>query len=267
MPPSDRHTGPVIVDARTRTRVVKRLREAGCVASEEEADELLACVRDGEELEDVLTRREQGEPLAWITGQIEFCDRRLSIDRGVYVPRRQTEELVRQAAGLLGIGRAADLCTGSGAVARALMAENPGASVLGVDNDERAVVCARKNGVPAILGHLADPLGSTCVDLVTAVAPYVPTGSLRLLPRDVTKYEPGAALDGGGDGLALVREVVRSAARILRVGGWLVLELGGGQDRLLAPTLNAAGFGSVRTWSDDEGDLRGLAAQLRGPPG
>ena len=246
--------------------MVERLCAAGCVAPEEEAEELLACVRHGEELEDVLTRREQGEPLAWITGQIEFCGRRLSIDRGVYVPRRQTEELVHQAAGLLGIGRAADLCTGSGAVARALVAENPEASVLGVDNDERAVACAHKNGVPAVLGHLGDPLGSTCVDLVTAVAPYVPTGSLRLLPRDVTEYEPGAALDGGGDGLAVVRQVVRSAARILREGGWLLLELGGDQDRLLAPTLHAAGFGSVRTWSDDEGDLRGLAARLRGSP-
>jgi release factor glutamine methyltransferase len=258
-------TSAVTVGALSRVEVTRRLRAAGCVAAEDEADELLACVGDGQELGEWLSRREQGEPLAWITGRTEFCNRFLSIECGVYVPRRQTEELVRQAAGLLGTGRAADLCTGSGAVALALIAEAPDASVVAVDIDEQAVKCARSNGVCVIRGHLADPLRSRSVDVVTAVAPYVPSGSLRLLPRDATEYEPGAALDGGEDGLVLVREIVGGAARILRSGGWLLLEVGGDQDRLLASPLAAAGFGAIRTWSDDEGDLRGLATQFRGP--
>ena len=100
--------------------------------------------------------------------------------------------------------------------------------------------------------------------MVTAVAPYVPTGELRLLPADVQRYEPERALDGGDDGLRLVRRVVAAAARLLRAGGWLLVELGGRQDLALLPTLDAHGFEAVRTWTDEDGDLRGLEAQLVG---
>ena len=75
------------------------------------------------------------------------------------------------------------------------------------------------------------------VDVVTAVAPYVPTGEMAFLPVDVQRHEPRLALDGGDDGLALVRDVVRCAGRVLRPGGWVVLEVGGAQDRLLAGDL------------------------------
>ena len=82
------------------------------------------------------------------------------------------------------------------------------------------------------VGHL--PLRPGAFDLVTAVAPYVPTGALRLLPADVQRYEPRRALDGGTDGLDLVRRVVEAAARLLRPGGWLLVEVGGDQDAALA---------------------------------
>ena len=97
--------------------------------------------------------------------------------------------------------------------------------------------------------------------MVTAVAPYVPTGELRLLPADVRRYEPRIALDGGEDGLAVVRRVVSAGARLLRGGGWLLLEIGGDQDRELTPTLDANGFTSIDPWFDEDGDLRGVAAQ------
>jgi release factor glutamine methyltransferase len=96
---------------------------------------------------------------------------------------------------------------------------------------------------------------------VTAVAPYVPTGDLRLLPADVRRYEPARALDGGGDGLDVVRRIVMSARRLLRPGGWLLVEVGGPQDDELRRALATAGFTGVTPWSDDDGDLRGLAAQ------
>ncbi len=98
-------------------------------------------------------------------------------------------------------------------------------------------------------------------DVVTAVAPYVPTVELRVLPADVQRYEPRVALDGGADGLQLVRRVIAAAATLLRPGGWLLLELGGDQDRALAPTFAASGFDLVTPWCDDDGDLRGTAAR------
>ena len=246
-------------------RVVRRLRAAGCVAAEEEADELIAEAPDTGALHKWVGRREVGEPLAWITGTGHFCGHRVRVDPGVYVPRVQSEELARRAASLLPAhGRAADLCTGSGAIAVHLMAAVPTASVVGVDLDMLSAVCARGNGVPVMVADLARPLRSRSFDMVTAVAPYVPTGDVRFLPSDVQRYEHRRSLDGGHDGLDLVRRIITSAARLLRPGGWLLVELGGEQQDMLASLLAESGFALVDHWFDDDGDLRGLVAQAAG---
>ncbi len=248
------------------TAVIERLMGAGCLAPEEEAEELMAAARDEATLEASIRRREAGEPLAWITGTMRFCGHNVRVDPGVYVPRIQTEVLAARGAELMAArgrtSRAVDLCTGTGAIALHLMASVPGAAVVAVDSERLAAACARRNGVPAVVGDLGQPLGRRDFDVVTAVAPYVPTADLRFLPADVQRYEPRIALDGGSDGLELVRRVVATAAALLRPGGWLLTEVGGEQDRGLAATLEACGFGAAATWSDEDGDLRGLAAQL-----
>jgi release factor glutamine methyltransferase len=243
--------------------VVDRLAAAGCVAAQEEAAELVAAAPDAPTLEAWLCRREQGEPSAWITGTVQFCGQTLRMAPGVYVPRAQSEELARRAAALLpGNGRAVDLCTGAGAIAAHLKSQVPTAAVIGIDIDWRAAACARRNGIPTAVADLVEPVrGREAIDLVTAVAPYVPTGQLRLLPADVQRYEPRLALDGGGDGLDLVRRVIVAAGCLLRAGGWLLIEVGGAQDEALAPMLAATGFDLVAPWWDDDADLRGIASQ------
>jgi release factor glutamine methyltransferase len=260
------HTVEVPPLLSTAEIVTSRLIAAGCVAADDEADELLAAAPDDVTLEAWIRRRERGEPLAWITGTLQFCGHTVHVDPGVYVPRLQSEELASRAASLLAVnsGRAVDLCTGAGAIAVYLGAEAPTATVVGVDIDIRAVLCARRNGVLAIAADLDPPLRSKAFDIVTAVAPYVPTGELGLLPRDVQRYEPRLSLDGGDDGLDLVRKIVLSAARLLRPGGWLLIELGGEQDRALSPTLVHSGFDNAEPWYDEDGDLRGLVAQATG---
>jgi len=245
------------------TAVIDRLVAAGCVAAEEEAVELVGAAPDDGTLNSWVFRREQGEPLAWITGTMEFCGNTIHVDPGVYVPRQQSEELARRATHLLAAagGRAADLFTGSGAIAVHLSEQVRGSTVVGVDVDERAVACARRNGVNAVRGDLGEALGPDAFDVVTAVAPYVPTAELKSLPRDVQHYEPRRALDGGSDGLDLVRRTVAEAGRILRRDGWLLLELGADQDQKVIPMLVADLFGCISTWCDEDGDLRGLAAQ------
>jgi release factor glutamine methyltransferase len=257
----------VAVSARPRVAEVvgSRLAAAGCVAADEEADDLVGAAPDEGTLETWICRRERGEPLAWIIGTLQFCGHTVHVDPGVYVPRIQSEELARRAAALLlltGGGRAADLCTGAGAIAVHLLAAAPDSTVVAADIDIGAVVCARRNGVRALVADTGEALRPRAFDVVTAVAPYVPTGELRLLPADVQRYEPRLSLDGGHDGLELVRRMVVSASRLLRPGGWLLLELGADQDRVLRPTLVATGFDIVDPWFDEDGDLRGLATQL-----
>lgn len=248
--------------------VVERLAAAGCLAAAEEAAALVAGAPDEVTLDAWLCRREQGEPLAWIIGTVEFCGLTLRVAPGVYVPRAQSEALARRAAAVLPRnGRAVDLCTGAGAVAAHLRAHVASAAVIGIDVDERAAASARRNGVPTAVADLDAPLRShLAVDLVTAVAPYVPTDAIGLLPADVQRYEPRHALDGGDDGLDTVRKVVAAAGRLLRPGGWLMVEVGGDQDEALAPTLSGTGFEDITTWTDDDGDLRGIAAQATHAP-
>ena len=241
--------------------VARRLAAAGCVASTEEASELVEAAADPDVLEAMVCRREDGEPLPWITGRTLFCGRSIAVERGVFVPRPQTEALARRAADLLPVGgRAADLCTGTGAIATHL-ATVPGARVVAVDIDTRAVACARRNGVAAVRGDIAGPLRPGSVDVVTAVAPYVPTHALRLLPPDVQRHEPRPALDGGPDGLTLVQRVIIAAGAVLRPGGSVLLEIGGDQAPAVIAALGDTGFTAVQPWYDEDGDLRGVQAR------
>ena len=249
--------------------VADRLAAAGCVAAEEEAGELTGACRDAAELKVLIERRMKGEPLAWIVGTVTFCGIQLNIDRGVYVPRWQTEPLARRAAALLPPhGVAVDLCTGSGAVARVLQERVPSAAVLATDIDPVAVACARQNGVEAVLGDLDQPLPTALmvrVDVMTAVVPYVPTDALTFLPRDVIAYEPRAALDGGADGLKLLTSVVHLSRRWLRPGGWLLLELGGEQAPAVRQEMEGAGFVHIAVGEDDDGDVRMIEGRLGRP--
>lgn len=252
-------------------QLVERLEAAGCVAADEEAAEILAAAAGGPaEVESMVARREAGEPLAWVTGSVSFCGVRVAVLPGVYVPRQQTAVLVAAAVEVTPPdGIAVDLCTGSGAVAVAIRAARPGATVLASDVDPVAWRCARANGVDAFLGDLDEPLPAGLagtVDVVTAVAPYVPSDQLRYLPRDARDHEPRSALDGGTAGLDVLARVVPAAVRLLRPGGHLVVEVGGDQDRALAPLLTSAGMGEPERWTDEDGDLRALRLTRRPRP-
>jgi release factor glutamine methyltransferase len=237
------------------------------VAAGEEADELIAAAAgDPGVLDALVSRRAGGEPLAWLTGAVTFCGVELSVAPGVYVPRWQTEPLARRAAALLpAAGVAVDLCTGTGAIAAVLGVAVPTARVVATELDSAAVRCARRNNIDVLEGFLDEPLPPTLehrVDVLTAVVPYVPTGSLRLLPRDVQAFEPRLALDGGAQGTDYLAEVVRRSPRWLRPGSWLLLELGGDQAESIGELLGASGFGEVDLMADEDGDPRAICARF-----
>jgi release factor glutamine methyltransferase len=249
-----------------RTRVLHALALGGCVAPSEEADALFLASSEGVgRIEDLVTRRLSGEPLAWITGSVFFCGVRILVDPGVFVPRPHTQALAQRAVSLLPEdGIATDLCTGSGAVAAVLGSAHPEATVLATDIDPLAVACAGRNGVRALVGDLDEPLPPSlcgCVDVMTAVVPYVPTRELAFLPRDVLANEPRSALDGGPRGTAVLVRAAEVAARWLAPGGSVLLELGGDQAGEVAKASEKVGLSEIRVHRDGDGQDRAIEAR------
>jgi release factor glutamine methyltransferase len=241
------------------------LTKRGFLAASEEAQEILVCAgADDERLEQLVTRRLAGEPLAWITGSVSFCDVEVSVEPGVYVPRWHTESLARRAVACLPTqGTAIDLCTGSGAIAKVMMTERPGARIVACDLDQRAVACAARNGVDVYAGDLFAGLPTRLhADVIVGVVPYVPTGELGLLQRDTFTFESSLGYDGGPDGTALLRRAITDSRRFLRLGGTLLLELGGSQAQVLRRQLRRLRFRDIAVLHDEEGDPRGIAAKL-----
>lgn len=221
--------------ASARVSIVERLRAAGCVFAEEEARLLTAAAATPADLAALVDRRVAGEPLEHLLGWAEFAGLRIAVEPGVFVPRQRTTLLVREAATLLAARPSpptvVDMCCGSGALGAALAAAVGPVALHATDVDPAAVRCARRNIAPAggraYLGDLYDPLPATLrgrVDILLANVPYVPTAELPHMPREARDHEPRVALDGGPDGLDVLRRVAAAAPHWLAPGGHLLIE-------------------------------------------
>jgi release factor glutamine methyltransferase len=268
---------------------VRRLRAAGCVFAEEEAGLLTDAAASAAELETMIGRRAAGLPLEHILGWVEFCGLRIGVASGVFVPRRRTEFLVRQAELLLRAhegahegatsegatsgggthdggrgtaGRAVvvDLCCGSGAVGVALAARVTGIELHASDLDPAAVLCAKGNIEP-VGGHVHEgdlfealPPGLRGrIAVVMANAPYVPTAAIGTMPPEARTHEPRMSLDGGPDGLDIQRRVIAEAPAWLGPGGHVLIETSRGQARRTFGLMRRAGL-TARLASDPELD-------------
>ncbi len=239
--------------------VITTLRNAGCVFAEDEARILATAALNPGDLDALAARRAGGLPLEQVVGWADFCGLRIEVDGGVFVPRRRSEFLVREAAAvgrrLSGRGSATggrcvvvDLCCGSGAVGLALAAALGGAELHAVDIDPAAVACARRNiggDGRVYAGNLYEPLPAGLrgrADLIVANAPYVPTAQIPLLPAEARLHEPRAALDGGHDGVEVHRRVAARAPEWLSPGGFLLIETSEQQAPLTVGAVTAAGL-------------------------
>jgi release factor glutamine methyltransferase len=220
--------------------VVARLRAAGCVFAEDEARLLTAAAAEtGVALESLVAQRVAGSPLEHLLGWAEFHGLRVAVSPGVFVPRQRTAFLVDRAVELIhartGHPVVVDLCCGSGALglAAARIAADGGRAVTlaAADIDPIAVECARRNltplGAPVYEGDLFEPLPGElrgCIDILLCNTPYVPSEMIARMPPEARDHEPRTALDGGPDGLDVLRRVAAEAADWLSPGGHLLVE-------------------------------------------
>jgi release factor glutamine methyltransferase len=226
--------------------VVLRLRAAGCVFAEEEARLLVEAAATADELDTMVGRRVDGLPLEHVLGWAEFAGRRFVVEPGVFVPRHRTELLARLAIGFARPGAVVvDLCCGSGALGAVVAAAVP-VELHATDIEPAAVRCARRNVVGHVYqGDLYTPLPRELrgrVEVLISNVPYVPTGEIALLPPEAREHEPLVALDGGADGLDVLRRVVTEAPGWLAPGGHVLFETSEGQAARAVADVERAGL-------------------------
>jgi release factor glutamine methyltransferase len=223
---------------------------------------------------DLVRRREEGEPLSRIMGEREFYSRSFALNSGTLDPRPDTETLVDAALKVLrgepGQGRRiADLGTGSGAVIITLLAELPDTAGVGTDLCASALSAAQANALrhkvanrlDLVEGSWFEALSGT-FDLIVSNPPYIPSGAMAFLPREVKFHDPHRALDGGQDGLSAYRAIAEGVCRHLRIGGHLCVEIGKGQEGAVDAIMSGGGLRPAARHPPVNADLSGTPRVL-----
>jgi len=224
----------------------------------------------GQRYSALLARRVRGEPIAHLTGEREFWSLPLHVTRDTLIPRPETEHLVEVALAHLAPDRdlrAADLGTGSGAIALALATERPRCRILASDVSQAALAVARGNarrlGLDNIEfrhGHWCSTLPEEAFDLIASNPPYVRRGDARMEQGDL-RYEPELALIAGESGLESLHTVITQARRHLRVGGMLVVEHGFDQAQTVFDLFASCGYDDITAYKDLAGLPRGVSGR------
>lgn len=211
-------------------------------------------------LREMVKRRGAREPLQHVLGTVEFHGRLFICDRRALIPRPETEQLVELALGEILHSRdnpsVLDIGTGSGVIALTIALRIPAAEVHATDLSTDALALAAENATRHALAdrlrlHHSDllPPGDTRFDLIIANLPYIPTAEIAVLSPEV-QHDPRAALDGGPDGLDLIRRLIASAPDRLAPGGALLLEIGAGQAEAVATLLKDCKFRDISIHPD-----------------
>ena len=280
---ASRHNPAVIDTPSIKTLLEQASRELDTQAARLDAEVLLAaCLGkprsylyawpersiDQRELEafgQLLRRRMRGEPVAHLTGEREFWSLPLMVTPDTLIPRPETETLVELALGKLPPDtplQAADLGTGSGAIALAIATERPRCEIIATDISERALSVARRNAKRLRLGNVRFIAGDWCeslpagrFDVILSNPPYVADRDPHLDSGDV-RFEPRQALIAGPEGMTALRLIARCAHHHLRAGGWLIMEHGYQQAEKVTQLLHAAGYSDISTHNDNTGHRR-----------
>lgn len=222
--------------------------------------------------ETAIARRGAGEPLQYITGEAEFFGLPFSVAPGVLIPRPETEHLVEEVirlAGALKEPRIADIGTGSGAIAVPLAHSLSNARISAVDLSPQALAIARQNAIRNHVqnqieffeGDLLAPLAGQSFHIIASNPPYVPLTDRDSLSVEVREHEPHAALFAGDDGLSIYRRLIPDARELLIPGGWLVMEIGYGQQSAIEELMIENKYSSVHFIADYQAIARVAVGQ------
>ncbi len=269
----------IYIDAR------KKLRDSGIEAASLEARLIMAhaagksmdlLLRDmglytsdtvAEKVFELVGRRLEGEPVAYITGQWEFYGMPVTVTKDVLIPRNDTELLVETAITALKgrkmDARVIDLCTGSGCIGCAIAKELPATHVLLADNSRAALSVAKQNVLKNRLNPrvtcieldamAAPPMMIGSFDMLTCNPPYIPRADIQKLDASVRDYEPIEALDGGEDGLDFYRAILHKWHNVVRIGGLMIFEVGIGQAEDVMVLMRESGLLNVGSVKDTQG--------------
>jgi release factor glutamine methyltransferase len=252
-------------------------------------DEFAGCTAIGYAA--LVERRQKGEPIQYITGEAEFYGLPFRVTRDVLIPRPETEHLVERTLEMVGAPsfprilrkgresnqfespptscRILDIGTGCGAIAVALAAHLPKANVTATDISDFALAIARENAsrnhvadrIRFLKGDLLAPLAGEQFDIIVSNPPYVPETDQATLSVEVREFEPALALFAGDDGLDIYRRLIPCAFDALVPGGFIVFEIGYGQQEAVRNLLSSAGFSDVGFVADLQGIPRVAHAQ------
>ena len=221
---------------------------------------------------DAVSRREKGEPLAYITGSKEFWSLLLKVSNHTLVPRPETETLVELAIQQIPEDRPyriLDLGTGSGAIAIAITSERPKIKIVATDSSRKALRVAKENAslqelqnISFLAGNWTEPVNDRIFDLVVSNPPYVCDGDPAL---DTLRYEPRAALAAGPDGMDAIRQIVIDCKNLITADGTLMLEHGADQQDVVQVVLQENGWTDIACYKDLAGHPRVTTARMSAP--
>jgi release factor glutamine methyltransferase len=226
--------------------------------------------------DELVARRKTGEPMQYITGSSEFFGLPFSVGPGVLIPRPETEHLVEEVIRLAREFhetplRIADIGTGSGIIAVAVAHTVPNAKISAIDSSAQALAIALENAqsnqledrVQFFEGDLLAPLAGQSFHIIASNPPYIPTSESDSLSIEVRDHEPHTALFAGEDGLDIYRRLIPDASDLLVLGGWLVLEIGYGQQPAIEELLQANNYRDIYFITDYQGIPRVAAGKRR----
>ena len=228
-------------------------------------------------VDDMIKRRLEGEPVAYIVGEWEFYGLPLAVNRAVLIPRCDTEVLAEEAIRLMKTRtdktRMLDLCTGTGAIGLAVAANVPDCRIVLADSSEQALAVCRANmlgnrlsrRVTAIRADALEPPPTLLgvFDAIVSNPPYIPTGELVNLDKSVRDFEPVIALDGGSDGLEFYRAIAGNWKTVLKRGGYLMFECGAGQAAEVRDIMEENGFNRLNTLRDTQDIERVITGRVK----